>query len=151
MTEKTTPAKTSTKGLRYKARSSDPREVLKKKFLDGIRSSLSVQQACINADINRRTIYHWKKNDPDFAEEWQEAYESGTDLLEDIAVQRAAERSDQLMIFMLRARRPEKYTERAQIYQYNTHNIVTSEEMTEDEWESQYSLEAPKGSAESLN
>jgi hypothetical protein len=42
---------------------------------------------------------------------WDAARESGTDLLEDCARRRAIERSDTLLIFLLKARRPHVYRE----------------------------------------
>ena len=65
--------------------------------------------------MNRRTAYRHRKNDPDFAEAWDHAYESGTDVLEQVATKRALEHDSQLLMFMLKARRPEKYLERQRL------------------------------------
>ena len=43
---------------------------------------------------------------------WEDALEGGTDLLEDVARQRAINGSDRLLMFLLKARRPKKYLER---------------------------------------
>jgi len=48
-----------------------------------------------------------------FARAWKAALEFGTDRLEDEAVKRATKgKSDVLLIFMLKARRPEKFRDR---------------------------------------
>jgi hypothetical protein len=60
----------------------------------------------------RTTVYEWREADQDFAASWDEAIESGTDALEDEAIKRAKAGSDTLMIFLLKARRPNKYKER---------------------------------------
>lgn len=44
-----------------------------------------------------------------FAAEWDEAVDEGTDVLEDVAFRRAVDGSDRLLIFLLKARRPEKF------------------------------------------
>ncbi len=79
--------------------------------------------------MSRRSAYDWRKEDQEFANEWDAAEALGTDLLEDEARRRAAQGvdepvfwkgevkgfvrkySDVLLIFMLKARRPEKYRE----------------------------------------
>ncbi len=53
---------------------------------------------------------------PDFAEAWQEIIARNTEILEQIAVRRAAEGSDQLLMFLLRARKPHMYVERHQLH-----------------------------------
>lgn len=77
----------------------------------------------------RASIFLMKKADPVFAQAWDEAIELGTDALEREAVRRATkgvtrsrrlgqtivkekEYSDLLLIFLLKARRPDKYRER---------------------------------------
>jgi len=77
-----------------------------------LREGLSVGGACTVAGISRRSYYDWRSEDPEFAAECDEAMDAGTDFLEDVARQRATESSDTLLIFLLKARRPEKYRER---------------------------------------
>jgi hypothetical protein len=48
----------------------------------------------------------------DFAAAWDEAIEEARDLLQAEAWQRALKRSDVLLIFLLKAYRPEKYGDR---------------------------------------
>lgn len=79
---------------------------------------------------HRSTWYRWRAERPEFATAWAAALEHGTDALEDEAVRRAVEGvikpvfhqgkrvgtlkiySDALLMFLLRARRPEKFTDR---------------------------------------
>jgi hypothetical protein len=79
--------------------------------------------------MSRSAAYDWKKADHEFEKDWQAAEETGTDALEDEARRRAMdgvdkpvfykgqrcgyvrEYSDTLLIFTLKARRPEKYRE----------------------------------------
>lgn len=99
-------------------------------FLDGLRDGLSVTASCIDAGISRRTAYEWRDADDEFRKRWDEAVEEGTDRLEDEAQRRARDgvtepvfykgdivghvqrHSDTLMIFLLKARRPDKYKDR---------------------------------------
>lgn len=78
-------------------------------FADG----LSVRSACAAAGIGRSTMYEWLEADPALKAAYHDAYEDGTDLLEDIAVDRAKSTSDTLMTIMLKARRPDKYRDRS--------------------------------------
>lgn len=80
-------------------------------FLAALADGLSATAACEAAGLSRAHTYAWRSEDPEFAEAWDRALDQGTDKLEDIAMARAKEKSDVLMIVMLKARRPEKYAE----------------------------------------
>lgn len=93
----------------------------------------NVTSAAKRASISRRAAYEWRDADAEFAKEWDEAIEAGTDGLEQEARRRAYEGvdepvfyqgeecgtvrkySDTLLIFLLKGRRPEKYRERVQV------------------------------------
>lgn len=81
------------------------------RFLDALRAHGIVTRAAQEAGIDRDTAYYERKRDPVFAQEWAEALDRGVDMLEDVARQRAYKGSDTLMIFLLKAHRPEKYRE----------------------------------------
>ena len=83
------------------------------RFLAALSDGLSVTAAAIAAGARRSAMYGWRAEDPLFAEAWDEAIEEGTDKLEDEARRRALNGSDQLIMFMLKARRPAKYRERS--------------------------------------
>jgi hypothetical protein len=80
-------------------------------FLNELRGGNSVAAGCDAAGIGRRTAYDWRRDDPDFAQRWDEALEEGADRMEDAATNRALQMSDTLLIFMLKSRRPDKYRE----------------------------------------
>ena len=86
-------------------------------------------------NLDRRLLYEKKEEDPEFAKRWDNAIEKSIDLLEDEARRRAydgydkpvfqkgvkvgviREYSDTLLIFLMKANRPEKYRE----YIYSKH------------------------------
>ena len=99
----------------------------KRAFLHVLADTVNVARACRKAGIPRRTVYHWRDADPDFAREWDDALEDGIDLLEAELHRRAFEGvekpvwhkgeqvgttrcySDALAMFLLKAHRPERY------------------------------------------
>jgi hypothetical protein len=99
-------------------------------FLSALSKGASVAKAAAAAKMTRQGFYKARKNDDDFARDWDEAVESGADILEDEALRRAKdgtlkpvfhqgvqvgsvrEYSDTLMIFLLKGRRPEKYRDK---------------------------------------
>ncbi|MBI4185314.1 MAG: hypothetical protein HY521_15080 [Proteobacteria bacterium] len=107
----------------------DPAERLKRLFLGALAESGNVSAACRRVLLPRHTAYGWRRADPAFAKAWAEALEIGLDALEDEATRRALEGveepvfyqgevrgavrrfSDPLLMFLLRARRPERFRE----------------------------------------
>jgi hypothetical protein len=112
------------------------------RLLQVLATGASVYKAALAAGIGRTTAYEWRENDPDFRARWDEAVENGIDLMEDEALRRAVngtdkpvfyqgevcgevkEYSDTLMIFQLKARRPEKYRERTDTNVTGTINVT---------------------------
>ena len=108
-------------------------------FLAELSERGNVRDACTAAGIPRRTAYDWRAADPEFAGEWDSALDEAADLMEHEAHRRAVDGteepvfgslghqlgtgevgritkySDTLLIFLLKAARPEKYRERQQI------------------------------------
>ena len=68
--------------------------------------------ACRAAVMSRSAYFDWLAHDEEFAADVHQATETGTDRLEDIAKSRAEDSSDTLMIFLLKARRREKFGDR---------------------------------------
>jgi hypothetical protein len=60
-------------------------------------------------------MYDWREADAEFAAAWDAALGLGGDALEDEAIRRAMNGSDYLMVFMLKALKPEKYRERSTV------------------------------------
>ena len=86
------------------------------KFLAAIADGKSVSSAAKIADLARFTVYDWRKADAEFAKDWDDAIEAGTDKLEDLAREQA-KATPVMTMFLLKARRPEIYKDRV----YNEH------------------------------
>lgn len=84
-------------------------------FIRALANSANVRAACQSAGISRQAAYLRKRTDEAFAEQWDDALEDACDVLEGIARQRAAAESDVLLIFLLKAHRPEKYRDNHKI------------------------------------
>jgi hypothetical protein len=109
------------------------------KFLEGLARGLSVTGSAQLAGVNRQSVYVWRKADAAFAAAWDEAVESGTDMLEDEVLRRALEGTqepaismgkvvfqdgaplllrkyaDGLAQFLLRGRRRDKFSDRQDV------------------------------------
>ena len=81
------------------------------RFLAMLRNTANVRAACEAAKITRETAYDNRKSNPSFAARWDTAIEEACDSLEATAWLRAKRNSDTLMIFLLKAHRPDKYRE----------------------------------------
>lgn len=99
-------------------------------FLEALRAIPNVSRACKLAGISRPVMYEAKAADPTLADEWDDAIDQGIEAMEAEAMRRAIEGidkpvfyqgdevallreySDTLMIFLLKAHRPEKYQDR---------------------------------------
>lgn len=99
-------------------------------FLAGLRDSANVSASARASGVERWKWYRLRHVDSGFADEWTKALEAGIDALEDEAMRRALEGgeepvfyqgkivgsvrkySDTLLMFMLKARRPERYRDR---------------------------------------
>jgi hypothetical protein len=86
--------------------------VWKAAFIASLRSHGNITAASMAAGINRDTAYKARERDPEFAAKWADALDQAVELLELTAHNRALVQSDTLMIFLLKAHRPEKYRER---------------------------------------
>ena len=99
-------------------------------FLEVLATMCNVTHAAWTAGISRSRVYDIRKEDAEFAAAWDNAIEEGADALELEARRRALEGvkepvfykgevcghvlrySDTLLMFLLKAHRPEKYRER---------------------------------------
>jgi transposase-like protein len=75
------------------------------KFLAALRSA-TVSDAARAAGVGRSTVYDRRERDSEFASAWDNVVEESVEELELEARKRAMEGSDQLLMFLLRARRP---------------------------------------------
>ncbi len=78
-------------------------------FLEALRDSGNVRFATQKSGVSRQAAYQAKKRSSDFSEAWDLAIADAVDLLEATAWSRGRATSDTLLIFLLKAHRPEKY------------------------------------------
>lgn len=101
----------------------------KAQFVKLLRDGATIVLAADEIGVSRTCLYEHRQNDEDFAAAWDVAYEQGTDALEAEAERRALrgvsepvfhrgeivghvqKYSDILLIFLLKARRPDKFRE----------------------------------------
>lgn len=99
-------------------------------FLDVLAKTGNVTEACNQVGVSRMTAYNHRDRDQAFSDQWDNALQQAADVLEAEAWRRAKEGydepqfykgavcgyvrkfSDQLLMFMLRGLRPERYRER---------------------------------------
>lgn len=84
-------------------------------FLDALRESPIISEACKAAGVSRTTAYRHRDLAPEFAVDWEKALRIGMSSLEDVAIKRAKDGSDTLMIFLLKAHDPDKYQDRSRV------------------------------------
>lgn len=80
-------------------------------FLETLARTANVTGTCDTVGFARNAAYDWRQSDPEFAAAWDAALQRGVNALEDIANERARAGSDLLLIFLLKAHRPDKYRE----------------------------------------
>lgn len=101
-------------------------------FFRELAAGTTIKGAAAKAGYQREACYRWRESDEDFARLWDEALEEGTQQLEEEAIRRAKgyvetriakdgtpyeirQHSDVLLIFLLKARRPDVYREKIDI------------------------------------
>ena len=77
-------------------------------FCQMIAQGKTVTEACRVLKVSRVIVYTRREKNQMFKDAWTEAEKVGTGLLEDEALKRC-KRSDNLLMFMLKARKPEVY------------------------------------------
>lgn len=106
-----------------------PKKDYRQVFLDKLSKSPNVSAAAKAAGYSRKFFYELRKEDLEFAEQWQEALDSSLDTAEGELYRRAVrgvvkriyyqdkqidtvrEYSDTLLIFLLKSHKPEVYRE----------------------------------------
>lgn len=83
-------------------------------FLWCISEGLTVRDACSRAGVGYSSVFAERDRNPDFAAAWEEAIRCGHDVFEGIAAERAKEKSDLLMMFILKSRDPGRFNDKAQ-------------------------------------
>jgi hypothetical protein len=109
----------------------------KRVFIQGLVDTHTVYRAAQIADIAPKTAYQWQKLDTDFAEAWEDALESSTDVLETSMYERAKAHDTIAGIFLLKKYRPEFRDK-----------VTVNVEVVRDEIQSRMqSLQLPEGMA----
>lgn len=85
------------------------------RFLAALRNSGNVRAACQAAKVERMTAYRHRKKSPVFAQKWEDALQDAVDVLEAVAWKRAQDISDTLLIFLLKAHRPDVYSDKVRL------------------------------------
>lgn len=82
----------------------------KVELLDRLKKTPIVQLACERGGIGRATYYRWKKDDPDFARQADEALAEGASLINDIAesqlISSIKDKNLGAIVFWLRSHHP---------------------------------------------
>jgi hypothetical protein len=108
-------------------------EAIRARFLQTLGETGNITETCRALELHRPSMYEWRAADRSFAAAWDAALELGADSLEDEARRRALAGSDPLIIFMLRALKPEKYRERSTVdlnqMTYNDYRNVPMDEL----------------------
>ena len=92
----------------------------REQVLAALREGAECSEAAKAAGTTRQTVYRWRQADEAFAVAYADAVEQGTEVLESVARKRAVGGSDTLLIFLLKARRPEKYRDTVRVDQTTT-------------------------------
>lgn len=90
----------------------------KQVILDAVAAGMSLTQAAERAGVHRMTVTKWRDKDPEFDAAYDVALEQGADRLEDRVLEISRSDTPQALtacIFLLKARRPEKYRDRYHI------------------------------------
>jgi hypothetical protein len=108
-------------------------EYARERFLRAFARSGNITYAAKIAGVGRRTVYVWQEHEPGFAEAFAEAGHKATEALEREAWRRAKDGvaepvyqhgklvgtiqrySDNLLMFLLKARAPERYRDRVDV------------------------------------
>jgi hypothetical protein len=88
---------------------------LKAQAVECIQAGRTIVSTAGEIGVTRETLYNWRLVDPEFARVWDAAYTARVDHLEDVAFQRATEGSDQLLMFLLKGGRSERYGDKRQL------------------------------------
>lgn len=92
----------------------DTKELMKNVLNEYVKCGV-IGVACDRAGVRRRTHFEWMEKHPKYKELYEEVKEKFVDGLEEVAVSRAKEKSDSLLMFLLKAERREKYGDKSDV------------------------------------
>jgi hypothetical protein len=93
----------------------DARAARQARLIAALDQGLDLRRACRMAGVSMRSALRWRKDDVDFAARLAEAHEAGVVALEAEAHRRAMAGSDKLIVFLLCAYAPERFSLAGQI------------------------------------
>ena len=91
-------------------------------FFSVLEQTGNISTACAGSGVSRKTIYNYINSDPDFKTRVDDAKETAIEHLEGIALERAKNGSDVLLMFLLKSLRPERYRDNPKYIQQN--NVI---------------------------
>lgn len=103
-----------------------------KAFLAGLREHGLVCRAAQDAGISKSWVYDRREASTRFARLWDEALDISTEILEAEAMRRALSHespSDTLLIFLLKARRPNVYRDNVKVEHFGQVGVVPIREV----------------------
>lgn len=98
-------------------------------FLDNLEETGFVVESARAAGISHTQVYRERRTNPEFAERWNAALESATEHVEAEVVRRAMNGSDLLLMFYLKARKPEVYREQYDVRRVNINVDMSGDDM----------------------
>lgn len=130
------------------------RPKVKRIFIEALTKAPNITRAAEAAGIDRDTAYRWRKEDEEFAAQWEQALNATLDNLEQLVYRRASigaeepvyykgevvghvrKPSDILAMFWLKAHRPELYRERYDVTATGdlSITILPPDDPGEDDW-----------------
>lgn len=100
-------------------------KVLMRKVLEEYLKCGVIGQACTKAGIRKKLHNEWMEKYPRYKELYEEIKEKFVDGLESIAIERAKEKSDSLLMMLLKAHRREIYGDRSELNVKNENTPIT--------------------------
>lgn len=94
----------------------ETRDNKKRRFLKVFRNNGGkLFLACELMGLHHNTVWEWRQKDKEFAGRYEAALEASTDEMEREMERRAKKKSDLLIMFSLKGRRPDKYRDNAKL------------------------------------
>lgn len=107
------------------------KSIAQKRFLATYRNCANIRASCDAVGIARNTFYKWRDEEPEFAAQLDDLGEDATESLEQIGWERAKDSSDTLLIFFLKARRPEIYRDRHLVEVLKRYEEMSDDDLNE--------------------
>lgn len=88
----------------------------RRRYLRELRKGYTLGGAAARVGVSRKVVLRYRNTYPSYEKMVQDAYEQGTDYLEDVARKRAVKgRSDRLLLALLKARNKPRFSDRSEV------------------------------------